>query len=90
MTTSGAAADAARAAFRAHVGAPGHAVEHARAAAAELERAFEDGVLVRTPALERMLADLAVALGAGGKPGGKSPEAARLILRAMDRELERA
>lgn len=94
MTSTGAAADAARAAFRAHLEAKGHAVENARAAAAELERAFAAGDLARTPALDRMLGDLAAALDAdreaGQKLGGKSAEAARFILRAIDRELARA
>jgi hypothetical protein len=94
MSSSGPAADAARAAFRAHLGAKGHAVDNARAAAAGLELAFAAGDLVRTPSLELMLADLAVALeadpGAGDKLGGKSAEAARFILRAIDRELDRA
>jgi hypothetical protein len=94
VSSSGAAADAARAAFRAHLGAKGHAVDNARAAAAGLERAFAAGDLVRTPSLEVMLADLAAALetdpDAGDKLGGKSAEAARFILRAIDRELDRA
>jgi hypothetical protein len=94
MATTGPAADAARAAFRAHVEAKGHVVENARAAAADLEAAFASGALVRTPALNQMLADLSVALNAvgepGGKLGGKSAEAARFILRAISRELENA
>jgi hypothetical protein len=47
---------------------------------------------VRTPALDQMLADLMVALeqDEGQKLGGKSAEAARFILRAIDRELENA
>lgn len=94
MSSTGPAADAARAAFRAHVDAPGHAVENARAAAAELESACDAGALVRTPALDAMLRDLAVVLdadpGAGEKLGGKSSEAARFILRAISRELDNA
>ena len=92
MTSTGSAADAARAAFRSRVDAPGHAVENARAAAGELEAAFAAGALERTPALDRMLADLAVALAQdeGEKLGGKSAEAARFILRAISRELDRA
>jgi len=94
MTTTGPATDAARAAFRAHLEAKGHAVENARLAVAELETALAAGVLVRTPALDRMLADLAVALDAdvdaGEKLGAKSAEAARLILRAISRELDQA
>ena len=94
MATTGPAADAARAAFRAHVEAKGHAVENARAAAAGLEAAFASGALVRTPALDQMLADLSGALDAdgeaGAKLGGKSAEAARFIVRAISRELENA
>ncbi len=94
MTSTGPAAEAARAAFRAHLDAKGHAVENARAAAAELEAALAAGALTRTPALDRMLADLAVALDAdldaGEKLGAKSAEAARFILRAISRELDQA
>ncbi len=94
MTTPGPAAEAARAAFRAHLEAKGHAVENARLAVAELETALAAGVLVRTPALDQMLADLAVALDAdvdaGEKLGAKSAEAARFILRAISRELDQA
>lgn len=94
MTSTGPAAEAARAAFRERMAAPGHVVANARDAAAGLEAAFAAGALVRTPALGAMLADLAAALepdpGAGGKTGGKSAEAARFILRAIDRELEHA
>ena len=48
--------------------------------------------LVRTPTLELMLGDLAQALSAdeGEKLGGKSAEAARFILRAISREIDRA
>jgi hypothetical protein len=94
MTSIGPAAEAARAAFRAHLEAKGHAVENARAAAAGLEAALAAGALARTPALDRMLGDLAVALDAdldaGEKLGGKSAEAARFILRAISRELDQA
>jgi hypothetical protein len=94
MTSTGPAAEAARAAFRAHLEAKGHAVENARAAAAGLETALATGALARTPALDRMLCDLALALDAdleaGEKLGGKSAEAARFILRAISRELDRA
>jgi hypothetical protein len=94
MTSTGAAADAARAAFREQAEAKGHAVDNARLATATLEGAFAGGSLVRTPALDAMLRDLAVALdanaGDGGKLGAKSAEAARFILRAISRELERA
>jgi hypothetical protein len=94
MTSTGPAAEAARAVFRAHLEAKGHAVENARAAAAGLQAALAAGALARTPALDRMLGDLAVALDAdldaGEKLGAKSAEAARFILRAISRELENA
>jgi hypothetical protein len=72
--------------------AKGHVVENARAALAGLETAFADGSLQRTPALNAMLADLMVALeqDEGQKLGGKSAEAARFILRAISRELDKA
>ena len=94
MTTTGPAADAARAALRIHVEAKGHVVDNARAAAAGLEASLAAGALARTPALDRMLGDLALALDAdhdaGEKLGAKSAEAARFILRAISRELDRA
>jgi len=92
MVSTGPAADAARAAFREHMEAKGHAVDNARAAALGLDAAFAAGALERTPALELMLADLGRALDAdeGERLGGKSAEAARFILRAISRELERA
>ena len=72
--------------------AKGHVVDNARTAVAGLEAAFADGVLARTPALDAMLGDLAVALeqDEGQKLGGKSAEAARFILRAISRELDNA
>ncbi len=72
--------------------ARGHVVDNARAAVAGLEAAFAGGALIRTPALDAMLADLVVALeqDEGQKLGGKSAEAARFILRAISRELDRA
>ena len=93
MTPStGPATDAARAAFRERMEAKGHAVENARLAVDGLEAAFATGALVRTPTLDAMLADLSLALTAdeGQKLGGKSAEAARFILRAISRELDRA
>jgi hypothetical protein len=92
MASIGPAAEGARIAFRERMEAKGHAVENARTAVSELETAFVAGVLARTPALERMLADLMVALeqDEGQKLGGKSAEAARFILRAISRELENA
>lgn len=92
MTSTGPAADAARVAFRERLEAKGHAVENARAAVDGLEAAFAAGALQRTATIDRMLADLAVALeqDEGQRLGGKSAEAARFILRAIDRELAHA
>ena len=92
MTSTGAAADAARADTRELIAAKGHTVDNARAAVARLEAAFADGALERTSSLELFLGDLMRALeqDEGEKLGGKSAEAARFILRAIDRELDRA
>jgi len=92
MTSSGPAADAARADVRALIVAKGHSVDNARAAVGRLETAFADGSLQRTPLMDQYLADLMRALeqDEGEKLGGKSAEAARFILRAVDRELDRA
>jgi hypothetical protein len=90
--TAGPEAEAARAAFRETIAAKGHAVENARRAVAGLDAAFGSGALVRTPVLDAMLADLAVAIeqDAGQKLGGKSAEAARFIVRAISVELDNA
>jgi hypothetical protein len=92
MSTEGERADAARADVRELINAKGHVVDNARAATARLETAFEAGDLERTPTLMQFLADLEPALeqDEGQKLGGKSAEAARFILRAIDRELDRA
>ena len=92
MPSAGARADAARAAFREKLEARGHVVENVREGVTNLEAAFAAGDLVRTPPLDRMLADLMVALEQddGQKLGGKSAEAARFILRAISRELDNA
>jgi hypothetical protein len=92
VSSTGPAADAARASFRELMEAKGHAVDNARAAVAGLESAFASGALVRTPTLDLFLADLMNALeqDEGQKLGGKSAEAARFILRAIDRELANA
>jgi hypothetical protein len=92
VSSSGAGADAARRDVRELIAAKGHTVDNARAAVARLEAAFADGSLERTPSLELYLADLMRALEQeeGEKLGGKSAEAARFILRAIDRELDRA
>lgn len=92
VASTGPAADAARADVRALIAAKGHAVDNARAAVTRLEAAFADGSLQRTTSLDLFLADLMQALEQddGEKLGGKSAEAARFILRAVDRELDRA
>jgi hypothetical protein len=92
MTSPDEAAAAARAEVREHIGAKGHAVDNARAAVARLEAAFATGDLRRTPTLDLFLADLARALeqDEGQKLGGKSAEASRFILRAIDRALDDA
>ena len=92
MTTQGVAADAARADVRELIAAKGHSVDNARAVVARLNAAFEAGDLVRTPDMETYLGDLMRALEQDDdqKLGGKSAEAARFILRAIDRELDQA
>lgn len=92
MSSSGPAADAARAEVRELIAAKGHAVDNARAAVARLEAAFDAGDLERTPSLDLFLADLMRALeqDENQKLGGKSAEASRFILRAIDRELDQA
>lgn len=92
MSTDGAAAALARSEVRDLIAAKGHAVDNARVAVARLETAFADGSLERTAAMDQFLADLMQALeqDEGEKIGGKSAEAARFILRAVDRELDRA
>ena len=92
MTTQGPAADAARADVRELIAAKGHTVDNARAAVARLDAAFGAGDLVRTAAMDQYLGDLMLALEQddGQKLGGKSAEASRFILRAIDRELDNA
>jgi len=92
MASTGPAADAARTEIRALIGAKGHAVENAREAVARLEQAFAEGALERTPFLDQALGDLDAALeqDEGQKLGGKSAEASRFILRAIDRSLDDA
>ena len=92
MSTPGPAAERARADVRELIAAKGHVTENARLAVARLERAFDAGDLQRTPELMLFLADLGPALeqDEGQKLGGKSAEAARFILRAIDRELDLA
>ena len=92
LTTDGAAADAARADVRDLIAAKGHTVDNARGVVARLDAAFAAGDLVRTPMLDQYLGDLMRALEQDDdqKLGGKSAEAARFILRAIDRELDSA
>jgi hypothetical protein len=92
MTTTGPAADAARTEVRELIEAKGHAVDNARAVVDRLEAAFAAGDLVRTPSMDLYLGDLMRALEQddGQKLGGKSAEASRFILRAIDRELDQA
>ncbi len=92
MSSAGPAAEGARADVRELIAAKGHTVDNARAAVARLETAFADGSLVRTPSLDLYLGDLMRALeqDEGEKLGGKSAEAARFILRAIDRDLDQA
>ena len=92
MSSTGPAADAARADVRELISAKGHSVDNARAAVVRLEAAFADGSLQKTAGMELYLTDLMRALeqDEGEKLGGKSAEAARFILRAIDRELDRA
>jgi hypothetical protein len=92
MTTEGPAATAARVEVRELIAAKGHTVDNARAVVDRLDAAFATGDLVRTPPMDQYLADLMRALeqDEGEKLGGKSAEAARFILRAIDRELDAA
>jgi hypothetical protein len=92
MSSQGAGAEAARADVRTLIEAKGHVVDNARGVIARLDAAFAAGDLQRTPALMQFLADLEPALeqDEGQKLGGKSAEAARFILKAIDRELDRA
>lgn len=92
MTTKGAGAEAARTEVRELIAAKGHTVDNARAVVARLHAAFDAGDLVLTPDMETYLEDLGRALEQDDdqKLGGKSAEAARFILRAIDRELDQA
>lgn len=92
MSTAGPAAEAARSDVRELIVAKGHSVDNARAVMARIEQASDDGALVVTPALQQYLMDLRLALeqDEGMKLGGKSAEAARFIMRAIDRELDNA
>lgn len=92
MSSTGPGADAARRDVRELISAKGHSVDNARAVVARIDEALAAGHLVLTPELETYLADLKQALDQdeGQKLGGKSAEAARFILRAIDRELDSA
>lgn len=92
MSSEGPAADAARHDVRELIEAKGHVVDNARGVIARLDAAFAAGDLSRTTALMQFLDDLEPALEQddGQRLGGKSAEAARFILRAIDRELDRA
>jgi hypothetical protein len=92
VSTAGPAADQARRDVRELIAAKGHAVDNARAVIERIERAVADGALVMTPPLQQYLMDLRQALeqDEGTKLGGKSAEAARFIMRAIDRELDNA
>ena len=92
MSSTGPAADAARSEVRELIAAKGHSVDNARAAVARLETAFAAGDLQRTESMDLYLADLMQALEQddGQKLGGKSAEASRFILHAIDRELDQA
>jgi hypothetical protein len=90
--TPGPAAQAAREEIRTLIDGKGHAVDIARRVSARLDEAFASGDLMRTEELDAMLGDLHLALDQadGGRLGGKSAEAARFILRAISRALDRA
>ena len=92
MSSTGPGAEAARRDVRELMVAKGHAVDNARAVVARIEEAIEAGDLRQTPELGTYLSDLGLALeqDEGQKLGGKSAEAARFILRAIDRELDNA
>ncbi len=92
MSSDSPAAGAARADVRASIAAKGHVVDNARAVIDRLDAAFAAGDLERTPSMDLYLGDLRQALAQNDseKLGGKSAEAARFILRAIDRELDRA
>src|SRR3990170_5320952 len=92
MGSRGPAAKEARTQVREIIARKGHAVDNARDAVDRLERAFAERSLQRTPFLEQALSDLRLALeqDARGKLGGKSAEASRFILRAIDRSLDDA
>ena len=92
MSTVGPLAENARAEVRALAAATGHPTDNARLALDRLDLAFASGELERTPALDRAVEDLRLVLiqEEGQRLGGKSAEAARLIMRAIVRGLDDA
>jgi len=92
VTDPGMATAAARDSFRDSLEAKGHATDNVRQATTDLTAAIDRGDVERTPVLDQMLGDLHVALEQDDdqKLGGKSAEAARFILRAVDQELDNA
>jgi len=92
VSNTGPGADDARAEVREIIARKGHAVDIARDVRDRLRRAFAEGALQETEPLSLALADLELALeqDAGQKLGGKSAEASRFILRAIDRQLDQA
>ncbi|CAN5624172.1 hypothetical protein BH24CHL9_BH24CHL9_15770 [soil metagenome] len=92
MASGGARADRARLEIRTLIARKGHAVDNGRDAIERLEQAFADGALERTPFLAQSMGDLRVALeqDEGQRLGGKSAEASRFILRAIERGLDEA
>lgn len=81
----------ARDEIRSIAGDRGHPVDRAQRLIDRMQALFEAGTLQRSPAVDAMIADLATAIAAtpDGRPGGKSPEAARLIMAAIVRQLDR-
>ncbi len=65
-------------------------MDSAREAVARLEAAFAAGDLERTPFVDQAMRDLDVAIeqDEGQRLGGKSAEASRFILRAIERSLD--
>ena len=92
MSSTGPGADMARQEVRTIMAEKGHSVDIARRTADRLEAAFGTGALERTPFLDQAMRDLAAAIeqDEGQKLGGKSAEASRFILRAIDRALDEA
>ena len=90
--STGPAAEAARTDVRTIMAEKGHAVDIGHRVVARLEAAFASGALQRTSFLDQAIIDLSLALeqDAGQKLGGKSAEASRFILRAIDRGLDAA